>query len=198
MAHPWHDVPIGLEAPEWFYSLIEIPKGEKVKYELDKRTGLLKVDRVLYSSVMYPANYGFIPQTLGDDDDPLDVLVLMQEAVIPLSIVRARPIGMMTMIDQGQNDEKIIAIALDDPEYTNYAHINQLPAHRLHELRRFFSDYKKLEHKEVSVRDFLGPGEAMATIQESIGNYQARFGELDPTEDPADHPAEQKETIDES
>ncbi|NUQ01089.1 MAG: inorganic diphosphatase [Armatimonadetes bacterium] len=179
MAHPWHSVDIGGEAPEWFHAVVEIPKGEKVKYELDKKTGLLRVDRVLYSSVMYPANYGFIPQTLGDDDDPLDVLVLMQETVVPLSIVRARPIGMMTMVDQGQNDEKIICIHLDDPEYQAYADIHQLPAHRLHELRRFFQDYKKLEHKEVKVRDFLGPGQAMETIEQAMAAYQRRFGEGD-------------------
>jgi inorganic pyrophosphatase len=117
MPHPWHDVPIGDEAPDEFTALIEIPKGSRVKYELDKETGLLKVDRILYSSVIYPANYGFIPRTLGDDDDPLDLLVLMQEPVQPLSILRARPIGMMHMIDEGENDEKIICVHLDDPEY---------------------------------------------------------------------------------
>ena len=106
MTHPWHEIPIGDLAPREFQAVIEIPKGGKVKYELDKPSGLLRVDRVLYSSVVYPANYGFIPQTLGDDDDPLDVLVLMQEPVVPLSILRVRPIGMMTMVDQGQNDEK--------------------------------------------------------------------------------------------
>src|SRR5215212_2534858 len=107
MAHPWHDVPIGDEVPEEFTVLIEIPKGSKVKYELDKETGLLKVDRILYSSVIYPANYGFIPRTLGDDDDPLDVLVLMQEPVQPLSLLNVRPIGMMPMVDDGESDEKI-------------------------------------------------------------------------------------------
>lgn len=180
MSHPWHDVFIGLEAPDWFYAVIEIPKGGKVKYELDKKTGLLKVDRVLYSSVMYPANYGFVPQTLGDDDDPLDVLVLMQEPVVPLSLLRARPIGMMTMLDQGQNDEKIICIHLDDPEYVSYGDIHQLPAHRLHELRRFFSDYKKLEHKEVLVRDFLGPGDAVEAVRAAIDRYRARFAAVAP------------------
>jgi len=177
MAHPWHDVPIGLGAPEWFQAVIEIPKGEKVKYELDKPTGLLRVDRVLYSSVVYPANYGFIPQTLGDDDDPLDVLVLMQEPVVPLSILRARPIGMMTMIDQGQADEKIICIHLDDPEYQHYADIHGLPGHRLMELRRFFQDYKKLEHKEVSVQDFLGPHAAMETVEHGMQLYGQMFGD---------------------
>ena len=176
MAHPWHAVEIGLEAPEWFHAVIDIPKGDKVKYELCKKTGLLRVDRVLYSSVMYPANYGFIPQTLGDDEDPLDCLVLMQETVVPLSIVRARPIGMMTMVDQGKDDEKIICIHLDDPEYQAFADIHQLPPHRLMELRRFFQDYKKLEHKEVLVRDFFGPGEAIETVRQAMDSYVRRFG----------------------
>jgi inorganic pyrophosphatase len=123
MNHPWHDVHIGALAPAEFPAVIEIPKGSKIKYELDKDTGLLRVDRVLYSSVIYPANYGFIPQTLGDDHDPIDVLVLMQEPVVPLSILRVRAIGMMTMLDQGENDEKIICVHLDDPEYRDYTHI---------------------------------------------------------------------------
>ena len=122
MPHPWHDVPIGKDVPEEFSVLIEIPKGSRVKYELDKDTGLLKVDRILYSSVIYPANYGFIPPTLGDDDDPLDVLVLMQEPVQPLSILRARHIGMMEMIDEGESDEKIIWFNLDEHEFRSYEH----------------------------------------------------------------------------
>src|SRR5918998_45785 len=148
MPHPWHDVPIGEEAPEEFTALIEIPKGSRVKYELDKESGLLKVDRILYSAVIYPANYGFIPRTLGDDDDPLDVLVLMQEPVHPLSLLRARPIGMMHMVDEGESDEKVICVHLDDPEYSSYEHHSELPEHRLSELRRFFQDYKVLEGKE--------------------------------------------------
>jgi|SRR5690554_2865994 inorganic pyrophosphatase len=171
MRHAWHDVPVGPEAPDWIQAVIEIPQGGKVKYELDKETGLLRVDRVLYSSVMYPANYGFIPQTLGDDDDPLDVLVLMQEQVIPLSILRARPIGLMNMIDQGRNDEKIIAVHLDDPAFNGYYHIHELPGHRLKELRRFFEDYKALEEKEVRVQDFFGPERAHLVINQSIERY---------------------------
>jgi inorganic pyrophosphatase len=172
MAHPWHDIPIGAHAPGEFQTLIEIPKGSKIKYELDKETGFLRVDRVLYSSVVYPANYGFIPQTLGDDHDPLDVLVLMQEPVTPLCILRARPIGMMTMLDQGQHDEKIICIHLDDPEYRSYTHISNLPSHRLAELRRFFQDYKALEHKEVLVRDFLGPQDALKAVRHAMDLYE--------------------------
>ena len=134
MSHPWHDVPIGRDAPEVFHAVIEIAQGGKVKYELDKDTGLLRVDRVLYSSVVYPANYGFLPQTYADDQDPLDVLVLMQEQVVPLSLLRARPIGLMNMLDQGQKDEKIICVHLDDPAFNGYRHIRELPEHRLVEL----------------------------------------------------------------
>jgi inorganic pyrophosphatase len=175
MIHPWHDIPIGPEAPRKFQAVIEIDKGSKVKYELDKETGLLRVDRILYSSVVYPANYGFIPQTLGEDEDPLDVLVLMQEPVYPLTIVRARPVGLMTMLDQGQKDEKIICIHLDDPEYRAYTHIRELPPHRLSELRRFFEDYKALENKEVLVRDFGGPEDAVAVVREAMDLYRRHF-----------------------
>jgi inorganic pyrophosphatase len=175
MSHPWHDVHIGQKAPEEFQAVIEIPKGSKVKYELDKETGLLRVDRVLYSSVIYPASYGFIPQTLGDDHDPLDVLVLMQEPVVPLAILRVRPIGMMTMLDQGENDEKIISVHLDDPEYREYTNIGELPVHRMNEVRRFFEDYKALENKEVLVQDFLGPEEAKKAVLHAMALYERLF-----------------------
>ncbi len=179
MTHPWHDVPIGEDAPEEFTALIEIPKGSRVKYELDKETGLLKVDRILYSAVIYPANYGFIPRTLGDDDDPLDVLVLMQEPVQPLSILRARPIGMMHMVDEGESDEKIICVHLDDPEFRSYEHHSELPEHRLSELRRFFEDYKVLEHKQVVVDELQGPAEALQIIVDALELYRRlRRGEL--------------------
>ncbi|MDZ4702098.1 MAG: inorganic diphosphatase [Rhodothermales bacterium] len=174
-AHAWHDVPIGDEAPEIFQAVIEIPKGSKIKYELDKQTGLIRVDRVLYSSVIYPANYGFIPQTLGDDDDPLDVLVLMQEQVAPLSILRARPIGLMEMVDQGQSDEKIICIHVDDPAFNGFYHIWELPDHTLRELKRFFQDYKKLEDKEVRVDNFLGPDKARAVVNRSRVLYNEMY-----------------------
>jgi len=175
MAHAWHDIPIGPEAPELFQAIIEIPQGGKVKYELDKDTGLIRVDRVLYSSVIYPANYGFIPQTLGDDNDPLDVLVLMQEPVVPLSILRVRPVGLMNMQDQGQNDEKIICVHLDDPAFNSYYHIWELPEHRLRELKRFFQDYKKLEEKEVLVQDFLGPDKARSVVAQGMARYREAF-----------------------
>ena len=175
MSHPWHEVPIGDEAPEEFTALIEIPKGSRVKYELDKETGLLKVDRILYSAVIYPANYGFIPRTLGDDEDPLDVLVLMQEPVQPLSFLKARPIGMMHMVDEGENDEKIICVHLDDPEYSSYEHHNELPEHRLKELQRFFQDYKVLEGKEVDVGDFSDPPEAKEAVRHAMRLYDEHF-----------------------
>lgn len=175
MAHSWHDVPPGPDAPDAFNAVIEIPQGGKVKYELHKDTGLLKVDRMLYSSVVYPANYGFIPQSLGDDKDPLDVLVLMQEAVVPLSILRARPIGLMNMMDQGQDDAKIICVHMDDPSVSDYWHIKDLPEHQLRELKRFFQDYKKLENKEVRVQDFFGPERAREVVANSFDLYDEKI-----------------------
>lgn len=175
MTHPWHDVPIGEDAPEAFNAVVEIPKGSKVKYELDKETGMLLVDRVLYSSVVYPANYGFIPRTLGDDDDPLDMLVLMQEPVEPLSVLRVRPIGMMPMVDDGENDEKIICVHLEDPAYNVYDHYEQLPGHVTQELQRFFQDYKKLEKKEVKVGNVSGPQEAIQALRHAMDLYEKQF-----------------------
>ncbi|OIW01647.1 hypothetical protein TanjilG_18218 [Lupinus angustifolius] len=139
-AHPWHDLEIGPEAPKIFNCVIEIGKGSKVKYELDKKTGLIMVDRVLYSSVVYPHNYGFIPRTICEDSDPIDVLVIMQEPVLPGCFLRAKAIGLMPMIDQGEKDDKIIAVCADDPEYRHYNDIKELPPHRLAEIRRFFED----------------------------------------------------------
>ena len=170
-AHPWHDLEIGPEAPTIFNCVIEIPRGSKVKYELDKKTGLVKVDRVLYSSVVYPHNYGFIPRTLCDDSDPLDVLVIMQEPVIPGCFLRAKTIGVMPMIDQGEADDKIIAVCADDPEYKHYNDIKDLPPHRLAEIRRFFEDYKKNENKEVAVNDFMPATSAYETIRHSMDLY---------------------------
>ncbi|CAM6097895.1 unnamed protein product [Calypogeia fissa] len=170
-AHPWHDLEIGPEAPKIFNMVVEIGKGGKVKYELDKNSGLIKVDRVLYSSVVYPQNYGFIPRTLCEDNDPLDVLVLMQEPVLPGCFLRAKAIGLMPMIDQGEQDDKIIAVCADDPEYRHYTDIKELPPHRLAEIRRFFEDYKKLEHKEVAVDEFLGAEHAIAAIGHSMDLY---------------------------
>ncbi|MBK7845760.1 MAG: inorganic diphosphatase [Bdellovibrionales bacterium] len=135
--HPWHDVAVGEESPFFVNAIIEIPKGSKVKYELDKMSGLIKMDRILFSSVHYPANYGFIPQSYCEDNDPLDILVLGQEAAVPLCIMRAKPIGVMKMLDQGEADDKIISVHADDPEYTQINSINDLPPHRIKEIRRF-------------------------------------------------------------
>src|ERR1043166_913986 len=147
MAHPWHDVTPGEGIPAQFTAVIEIPAGSNVKYELDKKTGLLKLDRVLYSAVHYPANYGFIPQTYAEDDDPLDVMVLCQEPVAPMTLVDSRVIGLMTMVDSGKRDHKILAVAVNDPEFNSFLEAAELPPHRLMMLRRFFQDYKLLEGK---------------------------------------------------
>lgn len=175
MAHPWHDISIGDEAPDELNVVIEVSKGSKVKYEIDKETGLLKVDRILYSSVVYPENYGFIPQTLADDDDPLDVLVLMQQPVLPLSILKVRPIGLLPMVDDGENDENIICVHVDDPVYKGYSNVNEFPEHQLREMQQFFMEYKKLEEKEVSVGDISGPEDAVEYIRRSIEQYKEHF-----------------------
>ena len=171
MIHPRHDVTPGENLPGEFNAIIEIPMGSSVKYELDKRTGLIKMDRVLYSAVYYPANYGFIPQTLAEDDDPLDVLVLCQEPVAPLTLVSARAIGVMTMIDSGKRDHKVLAVALKDPEYCEFKEAAELPAHRLMMLRRFFQDYKTLEGKAVEVDDFTPVEFTCGVIQDSLQRY---------------------------
>jgi len=171
MTHPWHDVTPGLALPYEFMALIEIPGGSSVKYELDKTTGLLKVDRMLYSAVHYPANYGFIPQTLAEDDDPLDVLVLCQESVAPLTLVRSRAIGLMTMIDSGKKDHKILAVAMDDPEFNGFREAGELPMHRLAMLRRFFQDYKTLEGKTVEVDQFQPAAAAVPVIEGALDRY---------------------------
>ncbi|BBM99690.1 inorganic pyrophosphatase [Marchantia polymorpha subsp. ruderalis] len=170
-AHPWHDLEIGPDAPTIFNMVVEIGKGGKVKYELDKKSGLIKVDRVLYSSVVYPHNYGFIPRTLCEDNDPMDVLVLMQEPVLPGCFLRAKAIGLMPMIDQGEKDDKIIAVCADDPEYRHYTDIKELAPHRLAEIRRFFEDYKKNENKEVAVDQFMGAEHAVEAISHSMDLY---------------------------
>ena len=181
MIHPWHDVTPGEELPREFRAIIEIPSGSNVKYELDKESGLIKLDRVLYSAVYYPANYGFIPQTLAEDDDPLDVLVLCQEAVAPLTIIQARTIGLMTMIDAGKKDHKIIAVATGDPEFSEYHEASQMPAHRLLMLRRFFLDYKTLEKKDVEVDEVQPAKSAFPIIEDALRRYSEQrrrgFGE---------------------
>ncbi len=176
--HPWHDVERLPENPEMVRAIIEVPKGSKVKYELDKTSGLIKVDRILYSAVHYPANYGFIPRTYCDDNDPLDILVFGQETVVPLCIMRARPIGVMKMIDGGQEDDKIIAVHADDPEFAHYTDISQFPPHRLKTLERFFEDYKVLENKQVKISNFLGYIEAQDVIRKACAYYDEKCEEL--------------------
>jgi inorganic pyrophosphatase len=173
--HPWHAVSTGKNAPVVVTSIIEIPAGSKAKYEFDKETGLLRLDRVLYSSVHYPANYGFIPQTYCDDKDPLDLIVLSQVPLVPSCLVEAKVIGAIQMIDQGEHDDKIIAVAANDMSVSHHQDISCLPDHLLLELRGFFEDYKKLEHKTVSVDKIVGREEAYRIIRESIQLYKDTF-----------------------
>ena len=167
----WHDVEIGPDAPDIVNAIVEIPKGSKAKYELDKKTGLLRLDRVLYSSVYYPANYGFIPRTYGDDRDPLDILVVSQVEIQPLCIVRAQVIGVMRMVDQGDGDDKIIAVAADDKSVNHINDVSQVPEHFYSELRHFFEEYTKLEKKTVLVEDFQAKKTAVEIIYKAIDDY---------------------------
>ncbi len=178
--HPWHDCYIDNTLVRTsFPAVIEIPKGSKNKYELDKETGLLRLDRVLYSAVYYPADYGFIPRTYCDDGDPLDVLVLGQEPVHPLTLVEARAVGVMRMRDDKGIDDKIIAVSVRDPSFADFIHKDQLPAHVFRQVRRFFEDYKVLENKQVVVDELLGPDEALTIILEAMELYRKlRRGEL--------------------
>ena len=178
--HPWHDTYVDdAVIATGFPVIVEIPKGSTNKYELDKETGLLRLDRVLYSAVYYPADYGFIPRTHGEDDDPLDALVLGQEPVYPLTIVQARAVGVMRMRDDKGVDDKIVAVSVRDPSFEGYTDKSQLPAHVLRQVQRFFQDYKVLEHKQVVIEDMLGPEDALRIIRESLELYrQLRRGEL--------------------
>lgn len=174
--HLWHDVAAEHMHPEDFWAVIEISKGSKNKYELDKETGALRLDRILYTSTHYPANYGLLPRTLAEDHDPLDVLVLCSEAILPMSIVRCFPIGVITMTDGGERDEKIIAIPFGDPAYNGYSDVSQLPAHIFEEMRHFFTVYKSLEGKSTDAGDVQGRARAEAIIRLSPEAYRARFG----------------------
>jgi inorganic pyrophosphatase len=174
--HPVHDIEVPADIRSFIPAVIEIPKGSHLKYEVDKPTGLLRLDRVLYSAVHYPANYGFIPRTHADDGDPLDVLVLMQEPVEPLTIVRARALGGLRMVDDKGGDDKIVAVCIDDPAYSQYENLEQLPPHIMKELDRFFRDYKTLEHKAVDVDRFYDQQRALQIIQESRDAYDRGEG----------------------
>ncbi|MFN8240525.1 MAG: inorganic diphosphatase [Bacteroidales bacterium] len=176
--HPWHSIDPGSEAPVYVKAIIEIPKGSKGKYELDKESGLLRLDRVLFSSVHYPANYGFIPQTYCDDHDPLDILVICSIDVFPMSIIEAKVIGAMEMVDSDERDDKIIAVAKNDMSVNYLNDISELAPHTLVELKRFFEDYKKLEHKSVSVEQFMNHEKAYEIVKESLRLYDENKADL--------------------
>lgn len=172
----WHDISEERIKAKSFEALIEIPKGCKVKYELDKETGFLKLDRVLYTSTVYPANYGFIPRTLAEDGDPLDVLVLCGETIYPMTLINCYPIGVIKMIDGGSLDEKVIAIPFRDPTYNGYYDIHELPNHVFDEMMHFFEVYKTLEHKQTTVKEICHRDEAVEIINKCISMYKDKFG----------------------
>ena len=176
MMNPWHDVKIGDNAPEEVNGIIEIPKNTRAKYELDKDSGMLILDRVIYSSMYYPANYGFIPKTYCDDGDPLDILVLTQIVIDPLCIVPAKVIGAMQMLDQGEKDDKIIAVATGDMSVNHLNDISDLGPHFVKELQNFFEDYKKLESKTVVIEDFQNRQTAVGIVSKAILDYQKKYG----------------------
>ena len=173
--HPWHGADYGEKAPELVNALIEIPQGSKSKYEIDKHTGLLKLDRVIYSSFHYPVNYGFIPRTLGKDGDPLDILVMCSESIQPLCLVEALVIGNMQMIDTGLIDDKIIAVAVKDPGVNYITSLEEVPQHFFNVLKNYFEQYKVLENKMVEINDFQDKNAAFAVINESIEYYKQKY-----------------------
>ena len=175
MSNIWHDISPKRINPDDFIMVVEIPKGSKKKYELDKESGFLMLDRILHTSTHYPANYGFIPRTYGDDEDPLDVLLICSQSLEPLTLVRAYPIGVISMMDNGRDDEKIIAVAYNDPNYNNYTNIDQLPKHIFDEMRHFFSVYKNLENKETAVDEVSDRDAAIKVIDEAINRYIDNF-----------------------
>lgn len=173
--HPWHGARYGEKAPEKVNAIIEIPQGSRCKYEIDKETGLLKLDRVIYSSFHYPVNYGFIPRTLGEDGDPLDILVICSESIQALCLVEATIIGNMQMVDSGVKDDKIIAVASNDPSVNHIQNIDSLPAHFVSVLKNYFEQYKVLENKKVVIDQFQDKKTAFEIIMNSIGRYKQFF-----------------------
>ena len=171
----WHDIDTSRITPDDFIACIEISKGSKNKYEVDKATGMLILDRILYTATHYPANYGFIPRTYADDGDPLDVLVICSEPLVPMSLVRCYPIGQILMVDEGKEDIKIIAIPFKDPMWNSFKKIEDLPKHIIDEMRHFFGVYKQLEGKQPVVKEVLGPDEAKKTIQKALDEYVEKF-----------------------
>jgi inorganic pyrophosphatase len=170
--HPWHEVSIGENPPERVNGIIEIPSGSRAKYEIDKESGLIKLDRVIYASMYYPLNYGFIPQTMGEDHDPLDIVVLTQVSVVPLCLIPSKVIGVMQMVDRGEADDKIIAVAEQDPSVSHINDVKDLPDYLRNELRHFFENYKTLENKKVVVDEFLSKEQAYKIIETSIQYYK--------------------------
>jgi inorganic pyrophosphatase len=173
--HPWHEVSIGANPPEFINGIIEIPKGSRAKYEIDKESGLIKLDRVIYASMYYPLNYGFIPQTLGEDHDPLDVVVLTQVSVVPRCLIPSKVIGVMRMIDLGEADDKIIAVAQQDASVSHINDVSELPEYFKVELKHFFENYKTLENKKVVVDEFQSKDQAMRIIEDGIKNYSTTY-----------------------
>jgi inorganic pyrophosphatase len=174
-SHPWHGVPVGKQAPRIVNAIIEIPQGSRAKYEIDKESGLLRLDRIIYSSFYYPCNYGFIPQTYGGDKDPLDILVITSQPVQALCLMDAKIVGVMQMIDCGDADDKIISVAAHDPGVNHYNNIEELPKHFFDELRHFFEEYKKLEKKMVVVEEFGDKTTALKIVQDAIDFYNETF-----------------------
>jgi inorganic pyrophosphatase len=174
-SHPWHGVPVGRQAPRIVNAIIEIPQGSRAKYEIDKESGLLRLDRIIYSSFYYPCNYGFIPQTYGGDKDPLDILVITTQPVQALCLMDAKVVGVMQMVDCGDADDKIISVAAHDPGVNHYNNIEELPKHFFDELRHFFEEYKKLENKTVVVEEFGDKSTALKVVQDAIDFYKETF-----------------------
>ena len=173
--HPWHEVAIGRKPPAFVNGIIEIPRGSRAKYEIDKESGLIKLDRVIYASMYYPLNYGFIPQTLGEDGDPLDIVVLTQVSVVPLCMIPSKVIGVMQMVDRGEADEKIIAVAEQDPSVSAIDNVEDLPPHLISELRHFFENYKTLENKKVVINEFLPKEQAYKVIESCVAEYRNKM-----------------------